>query len=73
MVRRPGRDAMLIAYGPSVPIALAAAEQAATEGHDVGVVDLRTIIPFDDETVCAAVCAPDRAVVVARYPRDSAG
>jgi 2-oxoisovalerate dehydrogenase E1 component beta subunit len=37
-VRRPGRDATIIAYGPSVPVALAAAEQAAAEGRDVVVV-----------------------------------
>lgn len=68
VVRRPGRDATLIAYGPSVPVALAAAEQAATEGRDLGVVDIRSITPFDDETVCAAVRATGRAVVVAEAP-----
>jgi 2-oxoisovalerate dehydrogenase E1 component beta subunit len=68
VVRRPGRDATLIAYGPSVPVALAAAEQAATEGRDLGVVDVRSIVPFDDETVTAAVRATGRAVVVAEAP-----
>ncbi|MCP2251103.1 alpha-ketoacid dehydrogenase subunit beta [Lentzea aerocolonigenes] len=68
VVRRPGRDATLIAYGPSVPVALAAAEQAATEGRDLGVVDLRSIVPFDDETVCAEVRRTGRAVVVAEAP-----
>ena len=65
VVRRPGRDATLIAYGPSVPVAITAAEQAATEGRDIGVVDLRSIVPFDDETVCAEVRRTGRAVVVA--------
>ncbi|MGH3856722.1 MAG: alpha-ketoacid dehydrogenase subunit beta, partial [Pseudonocardiaceae bacterium] len=68
VVRRPGRDATLIAYGPSVPVALAAAEQATTEGRDLGVVDLRSIVPFDDETVCAEVRRTGRAVVVAEAP-----
>jgi 2-oxoisovalerate dehydrogenase E1 component beta subunit len=68
VVRRSGRDATLIAYGPSVPVALAAAEQAATEGTDLGVVDLRSIVPFDDETVCAEVRRTGRAVVVAEAP-----
>ncbi|MHA6630989.1 alpha-ketoacid dehydrogenase subunit beta [Pseudonocardia sichuanensis] len=68
VVRRTGRDATLIAYGPSVPVALAAAEQAAAEGRDVGVVDLRSIVPFDDETVCAEVVRTGRAVVVAEAP-----
>ncbi|GAB3586866.1 alpha-ketoacid dehydrogenase subunit beta [Amycolatopsis endophytica] len=65
VVRRPGRDATLIAYGPSVPVALAAAEQAAAEGRDLAVVDVRSIVPFDDDTVARAVAATGRAVVVA--------
>ncbi|WP_115945008.1 alpha-ketoacid dehydrogenase subunit beta [Amycolatopsis thermalba] len=68
VVRRPGRDATLIAYGPSVPVALAAAGQAATEGRDLAVVDVRSIVPFDDETVTRAVAATGRAVVVAEAP-----
>jgi 2-oxoisovalerate dehydrogenase E1 component beta subunit len=65
VVRRDGRDATLIAYGPSVPVALEAAEVAAGEGRQLQVVDLRSIVPFDDETVCAAVRSTGRAVVVA--------
>jgi pyruvate dehydrogenase E1 component beta subunit len=65
VVRREGADATLIAYGPTVPIALEAAEAAAAEGRSLGVVDLRSIVPFDDETVCAAVRGTGRAVVVA--------
>jgi pyruvate dehydrogenase E1 component beta subunit len=65
VVRREGTDATLIAYGPSVPVALEAAEVAASEGRSLQVVDLRSIVPFDDETVCAAVRSTGRAVVVA--------
>lgn len=65
LVRRDGTDATLIAYGPSVPVALEAAEVAAQEGRSLQVVDLRSIVPFDDETVCAAVRSTGRAVVVA--------
>jgi pyruvate dehydrogenase E1 component beta subunit len=64
-VRREGADATLIAYGPTVPVALEAAEAAAAEGRQLSVVDLRSIVPFDDETVCAAVRRTGRAVVVA--------
>jgi len=67
-IRRPGRDATLIAYGPSVPVALAAAEQAAADGRELGVIDLRSIVPFDDETVCAEVRRTGRAVVIAEAP-----
>jgi 2-oxoisovalerate dehydrogenase E1 component beta subunit len=65
VVRRPGTDATLIAYGPSVPTAIEAAEVAAQEGRSLQVVDVRSIVPFDDETVCAAVASTGRAVVVA--------
>jgi pyruvate dehydrogenase E1 component beta subunit len=65
VVRREGTDATLIAYGPAVPVALEAAEAAAREGRSLQVVDVRSIVPFDDETVCAAVRSTGRAVVVA--------
>ncbi|GAA1603023.1 MULTISPECIES: alpha-ketoacid dehydrogenase subunit beta [Kribbella] len=64
-VRREGADATLIAYGPAVPVALEAAEVAAAEGRQLTVVDLRSVVPFDEETVCAAVRRTGRAVVVA--------
>ncbi|BCJ50083.1 putative pyruvate dehydrogenase E1 component, beta subunit [Actinoplanes sp. NBRC 14428] len=64
VVRREGTDATLIAYGPSVPVALEAAALAAQEGRSLQVVDLRTIVPFDDDTVCAAVRSTGRAVVI---------
>jgi pyruvate dehydrogenase E1 component beta subunit len=65
VVRREGTDVTLVAYGPAVPVALAAAEQGEREGRSIGVVDLRSIVPFDDETVSAAVRSTGRAVVVA--------
>jgi pyruvate dehydrogenase E1 component beta subunit len=65
VVVREGTDATLIAYGPSVPVALEAAAVAAQEGRSLQVVDLRSIVPFDDEAVCAAVRSTGRAVVVA--------
>jgi pyruvate dehydrogenase E1 component beta subunit len=67
-VRRSGRDATLVAYGPSVPVALEAAEAAVAEGWDLEVVDLRTIVPFDSGTVTASVARTGRAVVVAEAP-----
>ncbi|MDF3290891.1 alpha-ketoacid dehydrogenase subunit beta [Streptomyces silvisoli] len=63
-VRRDGRSATLITYGPSVPVCLEAAEAGRQEGWDLEVVDLRSLVPFDDETVCASVRRTGRAVVV---------
>ncbi|WP_408899913.1 alpha-ketoacid dehydrogenase subunit beta (plasmid) [Nocardioides sp. R1-1] len=65
VVRRGGTDATLIAYGTSVPTALEAAEAAARDGRSLQVVDVRSIVPFDDETVFAAVRSTGRAVVIA--------
>jgi pyruvate dehydrogenase E1 component beta subunit len=64
VVRRPGTSATLVTYGPSLPVCLEAAEAAAAEGWDLEVVDLRSLVPFDEETVCASVRRTGRAVVV---------
>ncbi|MET7300594.1 alpha-ketoacid dehydrogenase subunit beta [Embleya sp. NPDC005575] len=64
VVRRAGSDATLVAYGPSVPVALEAAAAAALEGRSLEVVDLRTLVPFDDETVAASVRRTGRCVVI---------
>ncbi|MEY9940639.1 alpha-ketoacid dehydrogenase subunit beta [Streptacidiphilus sp. MAP5-3] len=64
VLRREGADAVLIAYGPAVPIALEAAAAARTEGWDLAVLDLRTLVPLDEETICDVVSRIGRAVVV---------
>ena len=65
LIRRPGTDVTLIAYGGTVATALEAAEAAAAEqGRDVEVVDLRSLSPFDDTTVAGSVRRTGRAVVV---------
>lgn len=63
-VRREGKDATLIAYGQSVPVALEAAQHGAELGYDLEVVDLRSLVPFDDATVVASVERTSRAIVV---------
>ncbi len=67
-VRREGRDATLLAYGPCVPLALESAEAAEAEGWDVEVVDLRTLVPFDDRTVVEAVRRTGRCLVLQEAP-----
>lgn len=48
---RPGRDVTVLTYGATVAPALAAAELAAERGLDVGVADVHTLKPLDEETV----------------------
>ncbi|UED88802.1 alpha-ketoacid dehydrogenase subunit beta [Streptomyces profundus] len=64
VVRRRGRDATVVAYGPSVSVALEAAGEAAREGIDLEVIDLRTLVPLDDATVMESVRRTGRCVVV---------
>ena len=65
VVRRPGSDVTLIAYGGALATALEAAEAAEEEDdRSVEVIDLRSLSPFDDETVTASVRRTGRAVVV---------
>lgn len=63
-VRRAGTTATLFAYGPMVRTCLDAAEAATDEGWDLEVVDLRTLVPFDHETVTDSVRRTGRAIVV---------
>lgn len=63
-VARAGTDATLVTYGPSVSVALQAAQIAAEEGRNLEVIDIRSIVPFDDETVAASVRKTGRAVVI---------
>lgn len=67
-IAREGTDVTLLAYAASVPLALEAAEVAAAEGRSVQVIDIRSLSPFDDATVTAAVRATGRAVVIAEAP-----
>jgi pyruvate dehydrogenase E1 component beta subunit len=63
-VRREGTDVTLVAYGSSVDVAMQTASAATESGWSVEVVDLRTIVPFDDDTVIASVRKTGRCVVI---------
>jgi pyruvate dehydrogenase E1 component beta subunit len=63
-VARPGTDVTLIAYGPMVKTCLDAAEAATEEGHDLEVIDLRTLSPLDIALVQESVQKTGRAVTV---------
>jgi pyruvate/2-oxoglutarate/acetoin dehydrogenase E1 component len=63
-VARQGADATIISYGKAVNDALAVAQKMSDDGVSVEVIDLRTIAPFDEETVLNAVAKTRRAVVL---------
>lgn len=64
VIRRPGTDVTVITYGGTVATALEAADAATAEGWDLEVIDLRSLAPFDDDTVAASVRRTGRAVVI---------
>jgi 2-oxoisovalerate dehydrogenase E1 component len=63
-IARPGRTASIVTYGVGVPWALDAAATFAEEGIDLEVIDLRSLIPWDVETVLASVRRTNRALVL---------
>jgi 2-oxoisovalerate dehydrogenase E1 component len=64
VIRREGRDVSVITYGPMVYVALAAAETLSREGVELEVVDLRTIVPLDEDLLMSSVAKTHRAIVL---------
>lgn len=67
-IAREGTDATLLAWGPSVPLALEAAATAAEDGTELEVIDLRSISPLDIDTITASVQRTGRLVIVHEAP-----
>jgi len=67
-VARSGRDATIVTYGVGVLWALEAAERFAAKGREIEVIDLRTLIPWDRDTVLASVRKTGRAMVLHEAP-----
>jgi pyruvate dehydrogenase E1 component beta subunit len=67
-VVREGDDVTLVAWSAAVELCLRAADQLSAEGISATVVDLRTVVPFDAETVVGAVAKTGRCVVVHEAP-----
>jgi pyruvate dehydrogenase E1 component beta subunit len=68
-VRREGSDLTLVTYGGMVPVALEAAERSDLA---IEVIDLRTLFPWDRETVLESVGRTGRLLLV-QEPQGSAG
>ncbi|MEX1663615.1 alpha-ketoacid dehydrogenase subunit beta [Thioclava sp. 15-R06ZXC-3] len=63
-VLREGRDITLVGTSSMVQIALTAAETLAAEGISAEVIDPRTIVPLDEETIVKSVRKTSRAMVI---------
>lgn len=65
----PGDDVTVICYGGMVEVVQKAADAARTAGIGVEVIDLRTLVPMDTETVLDSVQKTGRVVIVTEAPR----
>lgn len=68
-VREVGTDLTIVTYGGMVPVSLKAAEQS---DHSIEVIDMRTLFPWDRETVLESVAKTGRLLLV-QEPQGSAG
>jgi acetoin:2,6-dichlorophenolindophenol oxidoreductase subunit beta len=66
---RSGNDVTVVGYGKPIQDIKPIAEKLATQGVSVEIVDLRTVSPFDTETVLNSVAKTRRAVIVHEAPR----
>jgi pyruvate/2-oxoglutarate/acetoin dehydrogenase E1 component len=67
-VRRPGQDVTIVATGYMVDRALSAADALAAGGHSAEVIDARSVLPLDVETIVGSVTRTGRLVVVHEAP-----
>jgi pyruvate dehydrogenase E1 component beta subunit len=63
-IAREGKDVSLVAYSRMVHVCLKAAEKLQEDGISAEVVDVRSLLPLDTETIYASVRKTNRAVVV---------
>jgi 2-oxoisovalerate dehydrogenase E1 component beta subunit len=68
-VAREGTQCTVIAYGAMMPIALDAATAAEAQGISCEVIDLRSLVPFDIDTLIASTRKTGRVVIVHEAPR----
>ncbi|HWN49711.1 MAG TPA: alpha-ketoacid dehydrogenase subunit beta [Xanthobacteraceae bacterium] len=68
-ILRPGRDATIVALALMVPRALDAAERLARQGIDCEVIDVRSLVPLDTQTILGSVARTHRLFTVEENPR----
>jgi 2-oxoisovalerate dehydrogenase E1 component beta subunit len=64
VVRRQGGDLTILSYAAMAHVALEAAASLAAEGIEAEVIDLRTLLPLDNETILDSVKKTNRLLIV---------
>ena len=67
-IRRKGKDLTIVTWGAMIYVADEAAEVLARDGVSVEVIDLRSIIPFDEEAILESVAKTNRVIVLQEAP-----
>jgi pyruvate/2-oxoglutarate/acetoin dehydrogenase E1 component len=68
-IRREGSDVTLVTYGNNVYHCLDAATELAAKGISAEVIDLRSLVPMDEEAIVTSLAKTNRVVVVNEAPR----
>jgi 2-oxoisovalerate dehydrogenase E1 component len=63
-VLKEGNDITVVSYGASVWDSFFAAKKLEDEGHSVEIIDIRTIIPLDEETIFNSVKKTNKVIVI---------
>ncbi len=67
-LRRTGKDLTIITWGAMIYVAEEAADELASDGVSVEIIDLRSILPFDEEAILASVAKTNRVIILHEAP-----
>ena len=63
-IKKPGDDVTIVSIGACLPKVLAAANVLEQDGISVEVIDPRTLVPLDKESIIKSVCKTGRLIIV---------
>ncbi|MFW5822879.1 MAG: alpha-ketoacid dehydrogenase subunit alpha/beta [Tangfeifania sp.] len=63
-IRRKGSDLTLLTYGNTTHLSLEAAEKLSEDGFDVEIIDLRSLVPLDEELILESVRKTNKVLIV---------
>jgi len=67
-VRRKGKDLTILTWGAMIYLADDAADELAKDGVSVEIIDLRSILPFDEEAILESVAKTNRVIILHEAP-----